>query len=222
MVKRVINVLWLTTEKRRKYVQYTVKCLEILSSIVSEEFFWMYSRILDKQLRRPYWDCGGWVPGTSWSYHFWQPAPTWRLHWWLAKPDNPAMSPHALDKIGTHHTETQWKAKGGEGREQKPLNAPHIMLLLPAPLTNKPYSAKHEGFHACPSILTPLTLLVVYLLKLRLTSFKFCSSPLLGRRYIQSNTSQQKRAQGDVKSQKEFCTKCWEFSLSSTFFLNQK
>ena len=29
------------------------------------------------------------------------------------------MSPHALEKIGTHHTDTQWKAKGGEGREQK-------------------------------------------------------------------------------------------------------
>ena len=29
------------------------------------------------------------------------------------------MSPHALDKIGTRHTDTQWKAKGGERREQK-------------------------------------------------------------------------------------------------------
>ena len=29
------------------------------------------------------------------------------------------MSPHALEKIGTRHTDTQWKAKGGEGREQK-------------------------------------------------------------------------------------------------------
>ena len=29
------------------------------------------------------------------------------------------MSPHALDKTGTPHTDdTQWKAKGGEGREQ--------------------------------------------------------------------------------------------------------
>ena len=128
-----------------------------------------------KQLCRPNWDCGGWVPETSWSYHYRQPAPRWRLHWWLAKPDNPAMSPHALDKTGTRHTDTQWKAKGGEGREQKPLNAPHIMLLLPAPLINKPYSPEHEEFHACASILTPLTnwlqaLLVVYLVKLRLTS----------------------------------------------------
>ena len=31
------------------------------------------------------------------------------------------MSPHALDKTGTRHTDTQCKAKGGEGREQKPL-----------------------------------------------------------------------------------------------------
>ena len=35
------------------------------------------------------------------------------------KADNPAMSPHALEKIGTRHTDTQWKAKGGEGRKQK-------------------------------------------------------------------------------------------------------
>jgi len=34
-----------------------------------------------------------------------------------------AMSPHALDKTGTCHTPTQWKAKGGEGRKQKH-NAP--------------------------------------------------------------------------------------------------
>ena len=29
------------------------------------------------------------------------------------------MSAHTLEKIGTRHTDTQWKAKGGEGREQK-------------------------------------------------------------------------------------------------------
>ena len=83
------------------------------------------------------------------------------------------MSPHALDKTGTRHTDTQWKVKGG--REQKLLNAPHIQLLLPAPLMNKPYGPEHEEFHACASILIPLTnwlqtLLVVYLVKLRLTS----------------------------------------------------
>ena len=38
---------------------------------------------------------GGWVPKTSWSFHYWQPAPRWRLHRWLAKPGKPAMSPHA-------------------------------------------------------------------------------------------------------------------------------
>ena len=119
------------------------------------------------------------MPQTTWSYHYWQPAPRWRLHSWLAKPDNPAMSPHALEKIGTRHTDTQWKAKGGEGREQKIAkrsthNAPTV---LPAPLVNKPYSPEHEEYQACASILTPLTnrlqmLLVVYLVKLRLTSFK--------------------------------------------------
>jgi len=67
------------------------------------------------------------------------------------------MSPHALDKTGTRHTDTQWKAKGGEEREQKPLNAPPIKLLLPAPLINKPYGSEHEEFHACASILIPLT-----------------------------------------------------------------
>ena len=67
------------------------------------------------------------------------------------------MSPHALDKTGTRHTDSQWKVKGGEGREQKLLNAPHIQLLLPAPLMNKPYGPEHEEFHACESILIPLT-----------------------------------------------------------------
>ena len=68
------------------------------------------------------------------------------------------MSLHALDKTGTRHTDTQWKVKGGEGREQKPLNAPHIkLLLLPTPLINKPYGPEHEEFDACASILIPLT-----------------------------------------------------------------
>jgi len=67
------------------------------------------------------------------------------------------VSPHALEKTGTHHTDTEWKAKGGEGKEQKPLNAPHIKLLLPAPLITKPYSPEHKEFHACASILIPLT-----------------------------------------------------------------
>ena len=67
------------------------------------------------------------------------------------------MSPHALDKTGTRHTDTQWKVKGGEGREQKLLNAPHIQLLLPGPLMNKPYGPEHEEFPACASILNPLT-----------------------------------------------------------------
>ena len=55
------------------------------------------------------------------------------------------MSPHALDKTGTRHTGAQWKVKGGEGREQKLLNASHIQLLLPAPLMNKPYGPGTRG-----------------------------------------------------------------------------
>ena len=137
--------------------------------------YWTISNKASKQLRHTHWVCRGWVPETSWSYHFWQPAPRWRPHWWLAKPDNPAMSPNALDKTGTHHTDTQWKAKGGEGRKQKPLNTPHIMLLLPATLVNKRHSPEHEEFHSCASILNPLInwlqmLLVVYLVKLCLIS----------------------------------------------------
>ena len=65
------------------------------------------------------------------------------------------MSPHALDKTGTRHTDTQWKAKGLGREGTKPLNTPHIMLLIPAPLINKPYSPGHEEFHACASILIP-------------------------------------------------------------------
>ena len=70
------------------------------------------------------------------------------------------------------------KQRVGREGTKKPLNAPHIMLLLPATLINKRYSPKHEEFHACASIPKPLTnrlaaLLVVYLVKLlrSLTSF---------------------------------------------------
>ena len=66
------------------------------------------------------------------------------VHWWLPKTDNPAMSPHAPEKTGTCHTDTQWKAEGGDEREQKPLRAPHIMLLLPATLINTCYHPKHD------------------------------------------------------------------------------
>ena len=110
-----------------------------------------------KQIHRTHWVCGDWAPETSWSYHYWQPAPRWRPHWWLAKPDNRATSPHALDKTGTRHTYAQWKAKGGEGRKQKALNAPHVMLLLPATMINKHYSPAHKEFYACANILNPLT-----------------------------------------------------------------
>jgi len=42
-----------------------------------------------------------------------------RLLPWLANPGNPAMSPHAEGKEGTHHTDIvyiQWKK--GKGRER--------------------------------------------------------------------------------------------------------
>ena len=50
----------------------------------------------------------------------------------MAKPDNPAISPHALEKTCTRHTDIHWKAEGGDGREQKPLNALHMKFLPPA------------------------------------------------------------------------------------------
>ena len=67
----------------------------------------------------------------------------------------------------------------GKGRNQKKkaLNTPHVMLLLPATLINKHYGPKHVEFHAClsiPNLLDnnwPQLLLVVYLVKLCLTSF---------------------------------------------------
>ena len=93
---------------------------------------------------------------------------------WLAKPDNPATSPHAPEKKKNRHP-SHWytvESRGWGGREQKPLSAPHMTLLLPATLINKHYSPKHKEFTACVSILKPLTnwlaaLLVVYLVKLR-------------------------------------------------------
>ena len=116
------------------------------------------------------------MPETSWSFHYWQPAPRWRLHRWLAKPYNLAMIPHAHEKTVTRHTDIQWKAETGEGGNKKLLNAQNIMLLLPTTLINKRFSPKHMKFHACASILKPLTnwlpsLLVVYLVKLCLNSF---------------------------------------------------
>ena len=68
------------------------------------------------------------------------------------------------------------KQRAGKGREQESLNAPHVMLLLPASWINKPYSPEHEEFQSCASKLIPLTnrlqtLLVIYEVKLCLTSF---------------------------------------------------
>ena len=60
------------------------------------------------------------------------------------------------------------KQRGGREGTKKLLNAQNIMLLLPSTLINKRFSLKHMKFHACASILKPLTnwlplLLVVYL-----------------------------------------------------------
>ena len=74
----------------------------------------------------------------------------------LAKPGYPAISPHAPKKTGTWHIYTVESRRGG----QKLLNAPHIMLILPAILINKHCSPKHLEFHACarvPKLMTTIT-----------------------------------------------------------------
>ena len=69
---------------------------------------------------------------------------------------NPAVSPHAPEKTGTCHTDTQWKAEGGEGREQKQPKARGI-------------PCKYKCTKTTDNKWPPL-LLVVYLVKLCLTS----------------------------------------------------
>ena len=87
------------------------------------------------------------MPDTSWSFRYWQPAPRWRLHRWLAKPDNPAMNPHALGKTSTRHTDKQWKVEKRPGEDgEKPLNASHKMLLFP-PQATTPISKLHNLRH---------------------------------------------------------------------------
>jgi len=93
----------------------------------------------------------------SWSFHYRQPASRWRLHRWLAKHDNPAMSPHALEKTGMYHTDIHCgKQRVGTGRNKKPLNAPQMVLIFPATLINKRYCPKQVEFHGCTSIPIPL------------------------------------------------------------------
>ena len=59
------------------------------------------------------------MPETPRSFHHWQPASRWRLHQWPAKPDNPAMSPHAPRKTSTCYTNKQLlKVQGGNGGEK--------------------------------------------------------------------------------------------------------
>ena len=82
--------------------------------------------------------------------------------------------------------------------KQKLLNAPHIQLLLPAPLMNKPYDPEHEEFHACASILIPLTnwlqtLLVVYLVKLCLTSLIILINKMMINTFIINASEEGKR-----------------------------
>ena len=65
---------------------------------------------------------GGWVPKTSWSFHYWQPAPRWRLHRWLAKPD----------KLASHEPR---RSSGGpfsrDGTERRAHGAPSQSPQLP-------------------------------------------------------------------------------------------
>ncbi len=45
---------------------------------------------------------GGWVPGTSRSFHYWQPAPRWRLLPWLEKSWQPSHEPPCRKKEDRH------------------------------------------------------------------------------------------------------------------------
>ena len=74
--------------------------------------------------------CGGWVPKTSWSFHYWQPAPRQRLHRWLAKPDNNlAMNPPRPreDREPSHWYTVEnrgWGQKGTKTAKLSTHNAP--------------------------------------------------------------------------------------------------
>ena len=126
---------------------------------------------LSKQLCRSHF--GGWVPKRSCSYHHWQPAPRWRPHLWLAKSENPAMSTKPLIRQApvTLIRSGKQRVEKGENKTAKRSthNAPTSTLI------KKRYSPEHEEFHACTSILNLQTnwlqtLLLLYLVKLRLTS----------------------------------------------------
>ena len=45
---------------------------------------------------------------------------------------NPAMSPHTPNKTGTRHTDTQWRAEGGQGKEPKKESAKHSTCNAPS------------------------------------------------------------------------------------------
>ena len=69
------------------------------------------------------------------------------------------------------------KREGGRKESEKPLNAPHTMLILPATLVHKLHNPKHVESDGCTSIpktthiIWPQSLLVVNLVKLHLNSF---------------------------------------------------
>ena len=71
----------------------------------------------------------------------------------LAKPDNPAMSPHVSKKTGTRQTDKQCKV-------EKLLNAPHKMLLFRTTQINEPYNPKHKESDAWANIKEALTTLI--------------------------------------------------------------
>ena len=69
------------------------------------------------------------------------------------------------------------KREGGRKESEKPLNAPHTMLILPATLVHKLHNPKHVESDGCTSIpktthiIWPQSLPVVNLVKLHLNSF---------------------------------------------------
>ena len=75
----------------------------------------------------------------------------------------------------------EWKIEGWGKEGEKPLNAPHTMLLLLATLLHKLYHPKHMESDACTSIPKPQTTiglsrsLVVTSVSLYLTSYKVIS-----------------------------------------------
>ena len=99
---------------------------------------------------------GSWVPGASTIGSQLQDGDCNRS---LAKPDNPATSPHA-PKTGNGRTEKQLKAEGAGG----PLNATHKMPLLPTRPISKLYNLEYKESDTCASITKPLPTIIIIII----------------------------------------------------------